>query len=41
MKVIRIRACGECPYYFWGNCKRLERDTDEERIPEDCPLKEV
>ena len=41
MKVIKVSRCGSCPYYSWGTCEQLERDTDEDEIPNDCPLEEV
>ena len=41
MKVIKVSRCGDCPYYDWGFCQRLERETNEDRIPEDCILEEV
>ena len=41
MRVIWVRSCGECPYYDFGTCEQLERDTDEDEIPQDCPLEVV
>ena len=39
-----IRKCDECPHYnneYWGYleiCHELDRKTDPDDIPEDCPL---
>ena len=40
-----ITRCWDCPAFIhsdsqWGYCSRLGRDTDYEKIPEDCPLKD-
>jgi hypothetical protein len=39
MKIIRINACGDCPYCnnLKGYCNMEEREIDED-IPEWCPL---
>lgn len=41
MRVVWVRHCFECPYYQWGTCQQLERETDEDEIPQDCPLEVV
>ncbi len=36
MKVIKVKSCASCPWYFHCGCSF----TDGDIIPEDCPLEE-